>query len=182
VTVQFWVGVGFAAAVVVFLFIAFYAAKNMTPGQWVILRFLTALCAACSAAFIMGEVSVNVVGDLSSGGKWTIQATSGFGAFVLIWLTFPKPPEIVLPDGVNISIAAEMSFKDAAQLCAIQDKASAVFEGFKDHELSTPLIGGGLQAKTMHQIIEALGARGRTAIPKYKVSFANAIYTLDARS
>jgi hypothetical protein len=178
VTVQFWVGVAFAAAVLVFLFIAFYAAKNMSPGQWAILRFVSSLCAACAAAFILGEISVSYAGNSSDGGKLTVYATSGFGAFLLVWLTFPKAPPHVLPDGATITIPEGMSFKDAAFLIATQDKATAVFEGFKPEELATPLRGGSIEAKEIRQILAALGPRGHTAIPKYDVSLADAIYEL----
>src|SRR2546422_9426165 len=89
---QFLVGLGFTSFFVIFLAVAFFAAKYLTPGQRLILRIMSALCGALAGALISGEAFFNLSRDVP-GGKLTISGTAGFAIFFTIWLFFPKEPK-----------------------------------------------------------------------------------------
>jgi hypothetical protein len=178
---QFWVGLGFAAVFVVFLMIAFFAAKNLTDGQRLILRIMSALCGAIAGVLISGEALLNFSRTVP-GGKLTVSGTAGFAVFFAIWFFFPKGGG-TLPPGFNFSVKKGWSFRDASDTLAKSLKTTVEYEDFTDQQLNAPLRAWDLEAKTPKEAFERLGsiAENTKAVGKYGVIFKNSVYTLKAK-
>jgi hypothetical protein len=113
VSTQLWIGFGFGALFFVFLMVAFFAAKNLTPGQHLILRIMTSLCAGMAAAgLIGGDASISVTEGLPGG-----RITGGFGAGIAVLigvlLLFPRYPKPSVLNGqaFSFSIPKERKFQ-----------------------------------------------------------------------
>ena len=87
---QFWVGVAFTAGFVCFLMYSISKGRNLNSGQRVMLRILSAICAAIGGALISGDAFVDLSRKIP-GGQFTISGTAGFAIFFVIWFTFPQP-------------------------------------------------------------------------------------------
>ncbi len=177
---QFWIGLGFAATLVVFLIIAFFKAKNMTRGQWLMLKIMSSICGAIAGILISGEALLNFSRQVP-GGKFTVSGTAGFAVLFAIWFFFPKEPEAPPPAvGFNFSIKKGWKFQDAADTLAKSLKTTIEYEGFTPQELSSPLKAWELECSSPHEALERLGAivDGTSTIRKYKAIFKNSFYIL----
>lgn len=95
---QFWVGVGFAAACVLFLLMAFKHTGPLTRMHYVIIQFVCALCAGSGGVFISGSALLDMA-YTSPGWKFAFQGTAGAAFFGLVFLVFSKliKPETIAP-------------------------------------------------------------------------------------
>jgi hypothetical protein len=177
---QFWVGLGFAAAFVFFLMVAFFAAKDLTPGQRLILRIMSSLCGAIAGALVSGEAFFNLSREVP-GGKLTVSGTAGFAILFVIWFFFPKEPTTpTFPNGFNSSIPNGWTFQDAADTFAKNDLAVITYEGFSAQELASPLKAWTFKTRTPREALERLGSITDPpgAIRKYRAFYRNSAYTL----
>lgn len=180
---QFWVGFGLVLLVVVFFMVAFFTAPNMTHGQYIILKFLAALCAGCAGALITGEALLKVEGAIGAQTKYFFSGTAGFALFGLVWLIFPKyssPPD---PNSFHAALPEGWTFRHAAETFAELDNNSfANFEGFREDELNAKLRSRQIDAKTASDAIRLL--RSATVIPnairKYDIRYEDSTYYLRA--
>jgi hypothetical protein len=180
---QFWIGLGFGATLVLFLIIAFFKAKDMTWGQWLMLKILSAICGAVAGILISGDALVNFIRQVP-GGKFTISGTAGFAVFFAIWFFFPKRPEAPPPaKGFNLSVKRGWKFQEAADTIAKSLGTTIEYEGFTSGELSSPLKTWELECSSPKQALERLGSivDGNSPIRKYKVSTKDSVYILRIR-
>ena len=177
---QFWIGLGFATALVVFLMIAFFKAKDMTRGQWLMLKIMSAICGAIAGILISGEALLNLSRQVP-GGKFTVSGTAGFAVFFAIWFFFPKEPTAPLPAvGFNFSVKKGWKFQDTADTLAKSLKTTIEYEGFTPEELSSPLKAWELECKSPQEALERLGSivDGSSPIRKYRAIYKNSVYVL----
>jgi hypothetical protein len=177
---QFWVGLGFAAAFVAFLMLAFVRGGNLTSGQRLILRLLGAICGALSGALISGSAFFNLTQKLP-GGQITVSGVSGFAIFMVIWFTFPKEPQRPDPvDGTSTSIPAGATFQAVADELAKGEECVLQYEGFRKNELSATLKSWQLSGANAGRCIELL--RSITQVPnavrEYRVRKEGSKYRL----
>jgi hypothetical protein len=177
---QFWIGLGFAAGLIVFLMIAFFKAKDMTRGQWLMLKIMSAICGAISGILISGEALLNFSRQVP-GGKFTVSGTAGFAVLFAIWFFFPKEPEAPPPaTGFNFSVKKGWKFQDTADTLAKSLKTTIEYEGFTREELSSPLKAWELECKSPQEALERLGSivDGSSPFRKYRAIYKNSVYVL----
>jgi len=177
---QFWVGLGFAAAFVLFLMLAFLREGTLNSGQRLILRILSAICGALSGALISGSALFNMTENVP-GGKITVSGVAGFAVFMIIWFTFPresKRPEPV--DGISTSILAGSTFQAVADELAEADECVLQYEGFRDNELAATLRAWKLSGANAGKCIELLGSITQVpnAVRTYRVKKESSKYRL----
>jgi hypothetical protein len=155
--VQLWIGFGFGGLFFIFLMVAFFANKNMTQGQHLILRIMTSFCAGLAAGLISGDASIQISQNLP-GGRLTGGFTAGIAVLLTVLLLFPKYPK---PKGlpghaVNFTFPQDWTFREGVQGLAINDKATATFEGFTSEELDAPIQPRELKADSMSKALAAV--------------------------
>jgi hypothetical protein len=177
---QFWVGVFFAAAFVVFLMYSINKGKDLNSGQRLMLKILSALCAGIGAWLIAGEAFFNLSRDLP-GGKLTVSGTAGFAIFLTIWFTFPKGPKFEpLPDRFKMSVPPNLTFQMIADACAQQDLSVTQYDGFSEDERLARIKEWKLEAETVAKAIELLGSITEVpgAVRDYEVTKNDSKYLL----
>jgi hypothetical protein len=143
---QLWIGFGFGALFFVFLMVAFFAAKNLTQGQHLMLRIMTSLCAAMASGLIAGDASIQVAQSLP-GGRITGGFTAGIAVLIGVLLLFPRFPKPALTGGAfNFSVPPNFNFQAVAEGLALNDNATARLEGFTRKELDAPIQSRALNA------------------------------------
>lgn len=176
---QLWIGLGFAALLVVFFIVAFFTKDQLSVGQIQILRFLSSLCAGFAGALIAGDALVKGDVPIGAAGTLAISGTAGFALFFLVWLTFDRT--IVPPDSFSIRIPDGIQFKDVVNVIASQDGAVAELIGFLPEEASAILDGHQLTCKSPEEALELLRNLARTTIRSYDVSRHSALITLKVK-
>jgi hypothetical protein len=177
---QFWVGLGFAAAFVLFLMLAFLREANLNSGQRLILRILSAICGALSGALISGSALFNMTENVP-GGKITVSGVAGFAVFMIIWFTFPREPKRPDPvDGTSTSIPAGATFQSVADELAKDEECVLQYEGFRADELSATLKAWKLKGANAGKCIESLGSITQVpnAVRQYRVKKEGSKYRL----
>jgi hypothetical protein len=155
---QFWVGVVFAGIFVCFLMYTINKGKDLNSGQRLMLRILSALCAAIGGALISGDAFFSLVRNVP-GGKLTVSGTAGFAIFFVIWFIFPKGPNFEpLPERFKMAIPANWTFQQVADSCAQNDNSVVDYDGFTAKERAAPLKAWKLETDTITQAIEQLGS------------------------
>jgi hypothetical protein len=170
-----YVGLGFAAILVIFLIIAYFARENINSNQFVILRFLCSLCGGFAGGLITGSALFDLH-QKWSGGTLAVSGTAGFALFFVVWYGFtrvtPRPR-----DSFNMSIPDGWSFKDAATAIVQHDKSVVSFEGFL--ELAARLSSQVLKTDTVTSALIALRALTPSgSVRPYRVDFSTPTYTL----
>lgn len=172
------IGVGFAAILVAFLMVAFFTQKDLTRGQWAILRFLCALCGGASGAFLTGEAMFKLSGQLGDGLSLAVSGTAGVALFFAVWYGFGKFVDRP-PDSFTYAIGDSWTFKKAADGLASVDKAIAQFSGFTDEELNAPLMKRELTMTSVSEGLKILGSlSAQQKIRPYVVSSKPPMYAL----
>lgn len=180
-TPSLWIAFGFSALLIIFLIIAFFSRDKVTdPTKYNILRFLSALCAAFAGSFFVGDALFTASGDLSKGIKFSLTGATGFASFFLIWLTYPKMPEIradVNTFDYAIPQTNQWTFEVAIKaLFEGAEISTYKIEGFTDTELSM-LVHGKVKAETLTGALEKLSFLNRN-LPKYSVTQQNEVYNI----
>jgi hypothetical protein len=180
---QLWIGLGFAAFLILFLVVAFFAAPNMTPGQHSILRFFAALCAGFAGALIAGEALFRMEGD-TGGVKYLVSGTAGFALFFAVWFFFPKHSPPTPPDRFRASIPKGWTFQQAAKVFAQRERALADFDGLTASELAAELSPTEIDTKTAGEAIGRLRLITVTpnAVREYDIKYEDSIYRLVVRA
>jgi hypothetical protein len=178
-TPQIWIGVGFAAAVVLFLMLAYYG-PAMDAGRHAIIRFMCALCAGCAGGFITGSALFEYAQNFPNGGKIAFTGAAGCALFGLVLLTFPKHQIPVADDALSLTFPSGISFFDAAKLVAQKNASVAILEGFEDTEKKASVTGtlSGQGKDRFIQILKRLGDLAATSIRPYTVTFDGNAYVL----
>lgn len=137
-----WVGIAFAAVPLIF-FMGVYFRPPKTHGEYAVLRVISSVCAGAAGVFLTGGITTEFSGDLPLLGKLTISATGAIGLFVLVWLTFPKPPEEKGPPkqepSISISFPNGTTFRQAADAIARSRKMTLRLSGFSAEEENVAL-------------------------------------------
>lgn len=173
-----WIGLGFAAALVIFFIVAFFVAKRMTDDQRNLIRFLSALCAGFAGGLFVGDALFQLTGTFGLGAKYAISGATGFALFFVIWFFFPKATGF--PPGIRFSIPEGWTFRQVVDELSGIDSAVPAYEGFTPEELAAPLRPWKLKAKNVKGAISQL--RNLTATPaairKYNVTEEDSTYRL----
>lgn len=175
---QFWVGLGFFAALLVFLILTFVKAKNLSEDQRGILRLISGFSAAFAGILIAGDVLVKMEGTVTSGTKFLVSGSAGFAMFLIVWFFYPKVSR--LPDGIRYSVPEGWTFEHAAGVLAQLDEHTVEFEGFSETELQTSLKAWKLKAVDVAEAISQLRVitKGRGSVRKYTVDSSGSTYVL----
>jgi hypothetical protein len=172
------VGVAFAAFLVLFLVIAFFRLGRISHGQWAILRFLCALCAGGSGAFLTGEAVFSLSGEVSAGISLAVSGTAGVALFLVVWYGFEKFVDEP-PDSFTFSIGKGWTFKKAADALAQLDSAVVEFNGFADEEPKASLQERQIRVTSVAEALVALrSVSSDTQIRSYIVAFSPPTYSL----
>jgi hypothetical protein len=177
-----YVGLGFAAALVIFLMVAYFASERVHRNQFAILRFLCALCGAFAGALITGSALFDL-NQTWTGGKLAVSGTAGFALFFAVWYGFGRivPPP---PDRFNMSVPSGSRFQTIAVEISKHDKSVVSFVGFSDAELAAPLSPQVLETDTVADALLALRSMVASAglVREYDVEFSRPTYTLRIRT
>lgn len=169
-TPQLWIGLGFLAVLVVFLFISYFAPDRNTHNQSNTLRFLTALCAGFAGGFLSGDALFKLDTQMSDGLKLTISGTAGCALFFTIWLTRNKPPQTPAPpDTFNFSILNGWTFEQTVRTIVKAVKGVVELKDFTPEQLSLILESTELKNTTAKEALEKL-KHLNSNIPNYTVS------------
>lgn len=165
---QLWVGLGFAAALIVFLIVVFFKKGQLSDDQRQILRFLCSLCAGFSGIFITGDALFKLDANLGESTKLLVQGTAGAALFFTVWFTY----ETVATPGVgyNFKVPDGWTFETAVQAMTKQDGSVPEFVGFTDEEMNSSLRAQKIETSTIMKAIESLRHLvDGTAIRNYSV-------------
>jgi hypothetical protein len=162
-----------AFAVLIFLMTAFFKKDELTAGQWAILRFLCALCAAFAGFFIAGQAIFQMSGQTPEGTAFAISGTAGFALFFTVWFFFPRLPQVAPTtppppqDAFNFTVPESgWTFKSTAEAIAKTQNRFAEFDGFSAEDLNAPLNGRELHFASAVEAINALRYLRRDGIVK----------------
>jgi hypothetical protein len=176
---QFWVGLGLVIPIMAFFIYAFFKAPNMTQQQYIIIKFMAALCAGFAGALIAGETLFRAEGSVGGEqNKYLFSGTAGFALFGLVWFIFPKYPTAPPPppNSFRASLPEGFTFQQGAEYFAeIDDHAFAAFEGFSKAELGAKLQSRQINTPTARDAIRLLRSATvvRDAIREYNVRYAD---------
>ena len=167
-TPQLWIGVGFTAALLVFLFVTYFARDNSSSGQYNTLRFLTALCGGFAGGFLAGEALLSINREVAGGTNFALSGTAGFAVFFLIWLRYPPRQEPPLPTRVVLSIPAGWTFQQAVLGIGRVARINLSFSGFSEADLKRPLPATEIDEHSVESALRILRHR-YDEFPPYRV-------------
>lgn len=173
-----YVGLGFAAALVIFLMIAYFVSGKASGGQLAILQFLCALCGGFAGALMTGTALFDL-NESWTNGKLAVSGTAGFALFFAVWYGFGRILSTP-PDGFNMSIPSGTSFQAIATEIAKHDKSVVQFVGFTALELAAPLTSQVLETDSVADALRALRSLvgAPNSVREYSVEFVRPTYTL----
>jgi hypothetical protein len=177
---QFWVGVVFAAVFVGFLMYSINKGKDLNSGQRLMLKILSALCAAIGGALISGDAFFNLSRNVP-GGKLTVSGTAGFAIFFVIWFVFPKGPKFEpLPPRFKMAVPEGWTFQQVADSCAQNDGSVIDYDGLTAQERAARLKPWKLETDSVLEAIEKLRSITEVdgAVRKYEVKQEKSKYRL----
>lgn len=182
-----WVALGFVAALIVFLMLAYFTPERQGTGQGQILRFLCCLCAGFAGGLFTGDALFKLDTEIGDATKLAISGTTGFAFAFAIWFTwrwgFPLPSSVPPAPAINISIPDGWNFKKAVEALVDNDHALVDFVGFKPEELAAPLQRKELHYNTVEEALLALRfVAASSAIRPYDVKIEPSLYRLTVRS
>jgi len=180
-TPQLWIALGFVAALVAFLMIAYFTKDTSTINQQRILRFLTALCAGFGGGFFTGDALVRLQQQLSNGATLGISGTAGFALFFVVWLTYfkwvpPSPPPPPPPDRIKVSIPEGWTFEQAARVVIKAARGTADFPGFRQEQLAVKMRATDLDESDAHSALTKLRYAAYDGLPKYRVELEGSVF------
>lgn len=178
-TPQTWIGVAFAAAVVVFLMLAYFG-PPMDAGRHAIVRFLCALCAGCAGGFLTGSALLEYAQELPNNGRIAFTGVAGCALFGLVLLTFPKHQAAIGKDTLTLTFPEGTTFQSAAKIVAQKSAAVALLEGFEESEKNA-VVNGTLRGEgedRFVQVLKRLGGLAVTPIRPYTVTVEDNSYRL----
>lgn len=182
--IQLWAGLGFSVVLVAFFMVVFFSRRKWEQDQWVVIRILSALCAAFSAALFTGTALVDYHQVIGTGGKFSFQGAAGFALFFLVWHFFPKfaspPPP---PPNGNISLPPGMTFESAARLLAeknLDHSRGVDFAHFEQSELKAPILSQALiNLQDGRTALLRLRDYTGTSVGGYRVTLENDRYQVE---
>ena len=180
-TTVLWIAVGFVLLLIIFMMVVTFKIKDMTHGQYNIVRFLSALCAGFAGGLITGQALFSMAGKLANGLTISVSGTAGFAIFFAVWYGYKLYQEPPPPDGVKISILDKWTFKAALEVLASMDAAVIEYSGFTSEQLATPLRTAELQDKTVAGLMGKIGSLAR-AFPMYTVAEENKKYLITCKA
>lgn len=142
-SVRIWTGLGFAAAVVVFLMVAYFIPPKTTNASQ-ILRALVSIMAGAAGAFLTGGIAIQINGQISDGLNIALTASGGTGLFVLIWLTWEK---VTNTPGFHIAFPVGVTFAAAAATIGEAVQARVHMLGFTPAESGATIVTTDLKAR-----------------------------------
>ena len=168
---KFWVGVGFGAVSLLFFMVAYFKPPRV-PGQFVILKVIASILAGAAGLFLSGEVFTQLTSNPSPGAQFTVSATGAIALFVLVWLTFPRPPKEVPPPAQAwvFSFPRPTTFRQAAEVIRDVNGATMDFHGFKPQEENVALSTLNINEATQLNAFKRLASLAPPkALPPYEV-------------
>lgn len=176
-TPQLWIGLGFTAALVIFLMITYFVKDTSSPGQYNTLRFLTALCAGFAGGFFTGEALFRLDQQMADGARLAISGTAGTALFFTIWFTYGTRKEPPPPDRVRVSIPAGWTFEQAARAIVNGTGGAIDFDGLGTQQLATPLPAAEIDAPSPRVALSNLRYHA-AALPPYRVEVEDGVFHL----
>ncbi len=141
-TVTSIVGVITFVGLVLFLIVAYFKPPK-DHGQYVVLRLIAMILAGVAGGIISGQVVVEFAGAASDFGKLAGSASGAIALPILIWFTFPKPPDrrpgASVAGAVSVTFPDHTNFHQAADTVAKINGGSVKLRGFSADEEATPL-------------------------------------------
>lgn len=174
-TPQLWIGLGFTAALVVFLMITFLVKDTSSPTQYNTLHFLTALCGGFAGGFLAGEALFSLNKEIAGGAKLAITGTAGFAIMFTIWFTYPKRDRKPLEDGIQLSIPNGWTFEQAARSVVKASRGVVNFDGFTSEQLNIKLPATDINAPSVKDALEQLRYQS-SDLPGYLVSIEKGVF------
>lgn len=171
-TPQLWIGVGFTAALIVFLMITFFVKDASSHAQYNTLRFLTSLCGGFAGGFLAGEALFSLNKEMADGTRLAISGTAGFALMFTVWFTYPKRHREVLEDRIKLSIPAGWTFEQAVRKIV---RGVINFDGFRPEQLSIVLPATDIDAKNILEALTQLQYVSNS-LPKYRIDIESGIY------
>lgn len=175
---QFYFGVAFAAAALLFLYRIYFHKSPvgpMDPARRNIVDVVCALCAGASGAFIAGAyVDVQVQ---AHGSRGVYQLAGGFVLFVLTLLVLrltgpaaspqsaPVPSRAPAPPSASVSIGTKSPFGQVAETLAELAKATVDLSAFRPEELRVIPSSMELPCATLTQAKSSLQRLGKLVPP-----------------
>jgi hypothetical protein len=176
-TPQLWIGLGFTAALVVFLMITFFVKDTSSATQYKTLRFLTALCAGFAGGFLTGEALFHLDQQIGGGTKLVISGTAGCALFFAVWFTYGPRSEPPPPDRIVLSIPEGWTFEQAARGIVEVARGIVTFDGFQPLQLATKLPTTNIDAPTVVSALTQLRYQS-TGLPAYSVVVEDGVFHL----
>jgi hypothetical protein len=183
---QYFASLGFGVAFFVFLTLAFFFAKNLESGQYLILRIMTSIFGAVTAGLFTGAATLSFT-EKFRGQELTVGGVAGFVVFLLVWLRFPKPDTgpTVKPDpaNVNFRIPDGWVFKQALDSLARITNCVVDYGDLIQEELKAPLNGQEIHAKDPETAIKTLRSMTTNsgAIREFDVTKNDSTYYIKVR-
>jgi hypothetical protein len=180
---QLWIGVGFALLLTVFFMVAFFKAKDLSRGQWQILRFFGALCAGAAGGFLTGGALFKASGNLGAM-DYSISGVAGFALLFTVWFTWSKFEASAPPvERFFYEIPEGATFEHTANAIVEAKNAFVEFVGFSKRELAASLRTRKLETDSVQVALEQLGRlTAPGAIRSYEVLADPPSYSLRIRS
>jgi hypothetical protein len=177
-TPQLWVALGFAAALVVFLMIAYFTKDRSTPNQQKILRLLSALCSGFAGGFFTGSALFQLEQQLPSGAKLLISGTAGFALFLVVLYTWKVQPEPAPPPPNRVIASFPEGFFtfEAAARAIVSGRGVVDFQGFQPGQLAIKLHAIDLDEATMQAALTKLGYGAYDRFPEYRVDVEGGVF------
>lgn len=176
-TAILWIGFGFLFLIIIFLMITFFFKENLSHPQYIILRFLTSLCAAFAGGFISGEAMFKLDANMADGAKIIISGTTGFALFFIIWFTYQKKNGIKPKDSFTFSIPEGWTFLSAVNGIVKASNGVSEFQEFTEGQLSLVIKDVNLETPSPKKAIESLKHLCPN-LPDYEVIVEGNIYRI----
>jgi hypothetical protein len=148
-----------AAALIAFFWA--FSLDYLSPSRRFLLMWLLPLVSGFACGCFAGSLKVS-----GPAGNLAIAATGGFAVWLLSFYLLPRIPDVApsSPDSVTISLPAEMTFRQAAEMIAENDNQTATFHDCLEPLLNAKLRGGTISGTTHTNVLETL---------KYRLSAPN---------
>lgn len=182
---QFWAGVIFTAACLLFLWGAFNKQGPIQQMHYQIVHFVCALCAGAAGAFFTGAALLSIDTPIPGGGKFIFQGAAGVALFAFVFIIFRKvvppgggggTPEIIIAPGTTTT------FHQVAETLAEQAGATIDLKQLTKQERSQVPRSENLRCGTLDEAKQSLMRLGTLVTPgsirPYKVELKGKHFTL----
>jgi len=153
--IKLYVGIAFAAAVLILLTFIFFKTPVLTDDQRKLLRIFCALLAGCAGVFISGEALFNLSREAGST-KMAVQGTAGFALFFCVWFTFDPLRRKSGARGFAISFVEDMTFKRATEILGSELSLGVNLDALRPEERDAKIRGVHVEGRDAQDVLAKL--------------------------